>query len=162
MLGYPFPGMGDFAVDTTHLAATLGLFVDEPHGRGLHPASRGGQCERTSRDWRPSIGTRYDVAADVTDADLDVTARAELALRGMVRDHRLDALTYQFMAFGDDERTSTLPFVAASRLMAEGIGFGGEGDLIAAAATDVLELAAAAGQFLRDLHHRFCAAKACS
>ena len=24
MLGYPFPGMGDFAVDTTHLAATLG------------------------------------------------------------------------------------------------------------------------------------------
>jgi L-arabinose isomerase len=39
------------------------------------------------------------------------------------------------MAFGDDERTSTLPFVAASRLMAEGIGFGGEGDLIAAAAT---------------------------
>ena len=39
------------------------------------------------------------------------------------------------MAFGDDERTSSLPFVAASRLMAEGIGFGGEGDLIAAAAT---------------------------
>ena len=29
----------------------------------------------------------------------------------------------------------SLPFVAASRLMAEGIGFGGEGDLIAAAAT---------------------------
>ena len=23
-MGYPFPGMGDFAVDTTHLAATLG------------------------------------------------------------------------------------------------------------------------------------------
>ena len=53
----------------------------------------------------------------------------------MIADHRLDALTYQFMAFGDDERTPTLPFVAASRLMAEGIGFGGEGDLIAAAAT---------------------------
>ncbi len=24
LLGYPFPGMGDFALDTTHLAATLG------------------------------------------------------------------------------------------------------------------------------------------
>ena len=24
LLGYPFPGMGDFAVDTTHMAATLG------------------------------------------------------------------------------------------------------------------------------------------
>ena len=59
----------------------------------------------------------------------------ELALRGMVSDQRLDALTYQFMAFGDDERTPDAAFVAASRLMAEGIGFGGEGDLIAAAAT---------------------------
>ena len=36
---------------------------------------------------------------------------------------------------GDDDRTRTLPFVAASRMMADGIGFGGEGDLIAAAAT---------------------------
>ena len=75
------------------------------------------------------------VAPDLTEADLALTARVELALRGMIADHRLDALTYQFMAFGDDERTPTLPFVAASRLMAEGIGFGGEGDLIAAAAT---------------------------
>ena len=24
LMGYPFPGMGDFAVDTTHLVATLG------------------------------------------------------------------------------------------------------------------------------------------
>jgi L-arabinose isomerase len=53
----------------------------------------------------------------------------------MISEHRLDALTYQFTAFGDDERSPTVPFVAASRLMAEGIGFGGEGDLIAAAAT---------------------------
>ena len=68
-------------------------------------------------------------------AGVGLTARVELALRGMIADYRLDALTYQFMAFGEDERTQTLPFVAASRLMAEGIGFGGEGDLIAAAAT---------------------------
>ena len=51
---------------------------------------------------------------------------------------RLDALTYQFLAFGEDQRVSTLPFVAASRLMADGIGFGGEGDLIAAAGTAFL------------------------
>ena len=56
----------------------------------------------------------------------------------MVCDYRLDALTYQFLAFGDDERTPTVPFVAASRLMADGIGFGGEGDLIAAAGTAFL------------------------
>jgi L-arabinose isomerase len=137
MLGYPFPGMGDFAVDTTHLAATLGcswtnLTVEDYIKRSS--AAGAADVAKLVADYRRS----YDVAADVTDADLDATARAELALRGMVKDHQLDALTYQFMAFGDDERTSTLPFVAASRLMAEGVGFGGEGDLIAAVATTFL------------------------
>ncbi|MHB8973009.1 MAG: L-arabinose isomerase family protein [Pirellulaceae bacterium] len=137
MLGYPFPGMGDFAVDTTHLTATLGcswthLTVEDYIQRSA--TARTADVTPLVTEYR----NVYDVAADVTDADLEVTARAELAVRGMVRDHRLDALTYQFMAFGDDERTSSLPFVAASRLMAEGIGFGGEGDLIAAAATTFL------------------------
>jgi len=134
IIGHPFPGMGDFAVDTTHLAATLGcswtnLTVEDYLKRSA--TANAADVAKFVADYRH----RYDVAADVTAADLDATARAELALRGMVKDHRLDALTYQFMAFGDDERTATLPFVAASRLMAEGVGFGGEGDLIAAAAT---------------------------
>ena len=77
--------------------------------------------------------SRYDLASDVTGADLAAAARAEIALRQMVRDQRLNAYSYQFLAFGDDERTETLPFVAASRLLAEGVGFGGEGDLISAA-----------------------------
>ena len=50
----------------------------------------------------------------------------------MVAEHDLDAVTYQFMALGEDERTVTLPFVGVSRLMAEGIGYGGEGDWVTA------------------------------
>ncbi len=137
LLGYPFPGMGDFAVDTTHLTATLGcswipLTVEDYVRRSASadPAA--------VSDLVTEYQERYDIAPDVTEVDLGVTARAELALRGMARDHRLDALAYQFLAFGDDERTSTLPFVAMSRLMGEGVGFGGEGDLIAAAATAFL------------------------
>jgi len=134
MLGYPFPGMGDFAIDTTHLMATLGcgwthLSVEDYIARAA--AADVADVARLVDEYRAS----YAVAADVTDGDLGATARAELAARGLVRDHQLSAWTYQFTAFGDDERTSTLPFVAASRLMAEGIGFGGEGDLVAAAAT---------------------------
>lgn len=137
LIGYPFPGMGDFAVDTTHMASTLGcswmnLNVEDYVGRSA--AAPAAEAAALVAEYR----ARYDVAADISAADLECTARAELALRGMVREHRLDALTYQFMAFGEDQRTSTLPFVAASRLMAEGIGFGGEGDLIAAAATAFL------------------------
>lgn len=138
LLGYPFPGMGDFAVDTTHLRATLGcswaILTVEDYIRRAAAAPAD-----AVRELMAAYRRSYAVAADVTEADLESTARVELALRGMVLDHRLDALTYQFLAFGDDERTPTLPFVAASRLMADGIGFGGEGDLIGALGSALLE-----------------------
>lgn len=137
LLGYPFPGMGDFAVDTTHMTATLGcqwlhLTVEDYIARSA--AAADGEVAGLVKTYRDS----YDVAGDVTDEDLALTARAELALRGMVADNALDALAYQFMAFGDDERTQTVPFVAMSRLLADGIGFGGEGDVIAAAGSALL------------------------
>jgi L-arabinose isomerase len=137
LLGYPFPGMGDLAVDTTHLASTLGcawaiLGVEDFIRRAA--AASSSQVTALVAEYRQS----YDVSPEVTDHDLRSTARAELALRGMVTDHQLHGFTYQFLAFGDDERSPTVPFVAASRLMAEGIGFGGEGDLVATAATSFL------------------------
>ena len=132
LIGYPFPGMGDFALDTTHLAATLGCqWVNLPVEEYIRRAA-----EAPASDVADIVGmyrAGYDIARGITNEDLDATARVEMALRGMVDDHRLDALTYQFTAFGDDERTPTVPFVGISRLMAEGVGFGGEGDLIAAA-----------------------------
>ena len=137
LLGYPFPGMGDLGLDMTHMVATLGcqwsaLSVEDYINRAVG-AERDAVAALVA-DYRKS----YDIATDLTDSDLETTARSELALRGMVAEDRLDALSYQFMAFGEDERTPTVPFVAASRLMAEGIGFGGEGDLIAAAGTAFL------------------------
>jgi len=137
LIGYPFPGMGDFAADTTHMAATLGcqwksLAVEDYILRSA--ACEAGQVRALVDEYR----RLYDLASDLTEADLDATARAELAVRQMVAEHRLDALSYQFMAFGEDERAETLPFVAASRLMAEGIGFAGEGDLVGAAGTWLL------------------------
>ena len=132
LMGYPFPGMGDFAVDTTGLAATLGcqwtsLAVEDYINRARTVPVE--EVDRLVDEYRDL----YDVADDLTGDDLEATARAELSLRSMVAEQRLDGISYQFLAFGEDERTVTLPFVAASRLMAEGIGFGGEGDLIGAA-----------------------------
>ena len=131
-LGYPFPGMGDFGLDTTFLATTLGcawqaLSVADFNRRAA--AAAPGPVRKLVEDYRG----RYDVADGVSDDDLAAAARAEVALRAMIDEHALDAYSYQFLAFGQDDRTETLPFVAASRLLAEGVGFGGEGDLISAA-----------------------------
>ncbi|NUQ62980.1 MAG: hypothetical protein HUU20_10850 [Pirellulales bacterium] len=137
-MGYPFPGMGDFALDTTHLAATLGcqwtaLAVEEYIERAA--AAPAGAVAALAAEYR----RQYAVASDVSDEDLENTARAELSLRAIVAERKLDALTYQFMAFGEDSRTVTLPFVAAGRLMADRIGFAGEGDLVGAAGTLLLD-----------------------
>ena len=137
LIGYPFPGMGDFALDTTHMVATLGCeWLNIPIEEYVKRAT--GADAKAAAALVSTYRKDYEIAPDVTADDLEATARVELAVRGMVSDHRLSALTYQFMAFGDDERTPTVPFAAASRLMAEGIGFGGEGDLIAAAGTTLL------------------------
>ena len=137
LLGYPFPGMGDLAVDTTHMAATLGC-------RWL-PLNVEDYIERAEAVSDPEAAKlveiyqdTYDVAANVTELDLEMAARAELSLRGMIADHRLDGFSFQFMALGEDRRTVTLPFVGVSRLMADGVGFAGEGDLVGAANTWLL------------------------
>ncbi len=137
LMGYPFPGMGDLGIDTTHLTATLGcqwlnLAVADFNQRAKDAA------EAVVAELIDEYRQSYDVAAEITDDALDATARAELALRSMVDEHQLDALSFQFMALGEDGRTPTLPFVAVSRLMAEGVGFGGEGDLIGATGTWLL------------------------
>jgi L-arabinose isomerase len=132
LMGYPFPGMGDLAVDTTHLAATLGctwesLPVEQYNQRAADAAES--TVEKLAAEYRQT----YSLADDLTQADLAATARAELSLRSIVADRRLDAVSFQFLAFGEDERTETLPFVAISRMMADGTGFAGEGDLVGAA-----------------------------
>ncbi len=137
LLGYPFPGMGDLAVDAAHLAATLGcqcqpLSLPEYHRRAA--AADGALVEDLKTEYRNT----YELADDLTDADLDAAARAETALRSLAADHRLDALSYQFLAFGEDDRSVTLPFVAVSRMMSEGVGFAGEGDVVGAAGTWLL------------------------
>ena len=137
LLGYPFPGMGDFALDTTHLAATLGcdwtVLPIEEYVHGAAAATRE-ETAALMAEYRQT----YEVTPEVKEADLEATARVEISLRRMAAARRLDALTYQFLAFGDDVRTPTVPFVAASRMMADGFGFGGEGDLIAAAGSAFL------------------------
>ena len=75
--------MGDFAFDSTRMAATLGcswvnLPVEDFINRSI--SARPDEIARLSDEYR----RLYEVAPDVTEADLRSTCAAELALRGMV------------------------------------------------------------------------------
>jgi len=138
LLGHPFPGMGDFSLDATHFRGSLGPLIETITLSEYQAALRNVRAEAI-RARVAEYRKRYAVDRDISRRLLEATARAEEALRRLVTDRRCDAITYQFLAFGKDPSTETLPFVAACRLMAEGVGFGGEGDVIAAAFTTTLQ-----------------------
>lgn len=134
IIGYPFPGMDDFKVDADYLKESLGVTREEISvDEFINEAGKINTDEIATLvgQYKDS----YQVAEGITQAQLQVSAKYELAVRKIVSDRSLDALTYQFLAFGDDKRSETLPFVAASRMMADGIGFAGEGDIVGAIAT---------------------------
>lgn len=145
VLGHAFPGMGDFGVDLTHLRSSLGPVV-ETITMNEYKDVLGSLKPGAARELAAQYRQAYRVDANVADPMLEAAARAELGLRELIRRYQLDAYSYQFLAFGKDRTAETIPFIGACRLMAEGVGFGGEGDVIAAAFNGVLNrLSAPAG-----------------
>lgn len=146
LMGYPFPAMGDFAADVSDLVvkfgAEFGVVPVEEYITRAADADTG--AVKALVDEYKSV---YDIAADITAHDLEMTARAEIALRGIVDSRNLQGITYQFTALGDDSRTSTVPFVPICRMMGEGIGFGGEGDVVSTMGTWIFQQLTGAATF---------------
>jgi L-arabinose isomerase len=137
VLGHPFPGMGDFGVDLTYLRSSLGPVCETitmNEYRDVLASCKPAAVKELAAQYQKD----YQVDSAVTGPMLEAAARAELALRTLIRQYELDAYSYQFLAFGKDRTAETIPFVAACRLMSEGVGFGGEGDVVAAAFAGVL------------------------
>ncbi len=132
-IGYAFQDMGDFGVDETLFLAHVGPHVIKVKLDRLAEA----------QDAAPLDELQAIVAADRERFDVDETitaeehlrsARAEWALRRVMADLKLDAVSIHYEAMSADPRFNALPFAAASKLISEGHGFGGEGDVTSAAA----------------------------
>lgn len=130
-LGGAFPHMGDFAVDSKFLARSLGPQVVKLSLGEFLQSWQAAPAEAVA-DIVTDYRTSYVIAPDISQDELEQTARVEISLRNMTAERNLAAITYLFSAFGEDDSSPTLPFVAACRLMAEGVGFGGEGDIVGA------------------------------
>jgi L-arabinose isomerase len=132
MLGEPFHGMGDFGVDETMMAAVWGPSVERltlnELAEALENVSQDELDDEMARDRE-----KFDFAEDIELEDHRRSARLSMALRRLVEERRLDALTMNFMAFGRDTRIETVPYLGLSHLMAEGLGYAGEGNVTVAA-----------------------------
>lgn len=138
IIGHTFDGMGDLAVDLSLLLARTGVEVCHVSAASLAEriasASDEAVAEGVARDREQFVVDRA-----VTEEAHALSARVELGVRDVVAEERLSAVCPLFYAATDHPGIPTLPFLAVSKLLAEGYGYGGEGDPTSAAAVLLMQ-----------------------
>ena len=133
LVGDPFAGMGDFYVPFDELKRDIGMDVvcyDEAEGAARIAAVTQGEIDAEyARD-----SAFFTLDPSVTRPVYDRTARVSLALRKWKEEKRLTAMTVNFLATeNSNPALPVMPFTECSRMMTEGTGYAGEGDVLTAA-----------------------------
>ena len=134
-IGEPFAGMGDFAVEPSDLAS-IGIETvtcDLSRLRELLPAADSPEVEaELASDCERFAGDALRSEAHVR------SVRAGLAVRRWIDEQKLSAFSMNFLAFTKASGVPVVPFLEASKAMARGIGYAGEGDVLTAALVGAL------------------------
>jgi len=146
ILGRPFAGMDDFQYDTDVLTGVLGFEII-PLNFPAFLAAKNAVTEQEIDRVVAADREQYEIAPEVTPAIHRLSVRLELALRRLAVAERLDAFTMNFLDLIDQPDMGTLPFMGINKLIAEGLGYAGEGDVLRAAQMAMLRGLAGAANF---------------
>ncbi|MBN1838076.1 MAG: hypothetical protein JW820_19615 [Spirochaetales bacterium] len=137
LLGERFPGMGDFRISAHALKRLVGAEVVRAGAGSLQsgvPSEDEPAVEAELEEDRRRF--RVETSAELHRASV----RVGLALRGWLAKERLDAFTMNPLSLRALQPRA-LPFLEASKAMARGIGYAGEGDFLSALMTAALSRA---------------------
>jgi L-arabinose isomerase len=144
-IGAPFKGMGDFAVPSAVLKQTLGVTAvvwDFKTGaarmRSVGAAALKAEVEAYRAEFK---------ADGIAQGVMERTARVSLGIRQWLEQEALTAFTMNFLAVNRRSGLPTVPFLEASRAMARGLGYAGEGDVLTASLVGALAAAYPATTF---------------
>jgi L-arabinose isomerase len=133
LLGYPMNGMGDIRYDPPALLRRIGPTVVSVD---LGPVAE--RIAAAPEDEVQAVLSRhassFEVASDLPRERHEYAARMEVAIRSILDAGNFAAFAFHFDSIGGDGRFRQLPLLAASDLMADGYGFGAEGDTNTASA----------------------------
>jgi len=146
LLGYPMEGMGDFGVDETAFLTQAGVEVHHIAMKAVAERAKAAPKDEIAREMAEDR-KRFQFQEDISDEEYEASARLGWALREILRGGAMHGFAAHFLAVGEDGWLDTLPFLAASKLLAEGYGFGGEGDVTSAAAVAMMSELAGAANF---------------
>jgi len=128
-LGEAFEGMLDFDPGP-HFADRFGMEVRRIDPQELTVFAGNVDADRIA-DLTHWASTEFEPDGSVTPDLLATSARVSLALEDLVEAGDLAAVTMNFLQVAA-AGVETMPFLGASRLMADGVGYAGESDLMTA------------------------------
>lgn len=137
MIGYPMRGSGDFAVDHAAFMAQLGIEVLHINLTEAADLLKNAPAKEVTA-FMEEDKKRFVVHPSLDKDSHRESAGLEWAFRRLVETYGLAGITFHFEAMANDGRFKTLPMVGISKLLAEGTGFGGEGDVTSTALTAIL------------------------
>jgi len=146
LIGYTMEGMGDFAVDETALLAQVGVEVKRIPMERIALEAANAPREEIAKQMRFDR-ERFEIAPEITPKEHEASSRLEWAIRKVLKEEGMHGFAAHFIAIAEDGRLDTLPFIAASKLLGEGYGYGGEGDVTSAAAVAMMQELAGAANF---------------
>jgi L-arabinose isomerase len=132
VFGYAMNGMGDIRVDVHALLRVLGPQVDALATGDLARAAAAVDPADVAR-LIAFEDARFEIDPRLGAEEREDHVRMQLGLEQLLRAGGYGAYSTHFGAIAEDGRFSRLPLAAASSLMAQGIGFGAEGDPLTAA-----------------------------
>ena len=146
LIGYPAEGMGDIFVDETAFLSQLGVEVHHLAMKGTAARAKAAP-ERDIERQMAEDRDHFEFDEGITREEHEASSRLEWALREILRERGMHGFTYNFGAVDEEGQLDTFPFLAASKLLAEGYGFGGEGDVSSATAVALMREMAGSANF---------------
>lgn len=131
LIGRPFKGMGDFSVPVAEMRHRIGVEVRTLEARKF-ARLLASVTEQELQAEREIDAKRFDFAKVTPEAYMR-SARTGIAVQKWVDREELGAFTVNFLDVNRANGIPTVPFLQASKLMAQGVGYAGEGDALTAA-----------------------------
>lgn len=127
LLGQPFAGMGDFSLPFADMERLLGIKVQQFPENFSAPLVAGELAAEEASDRE-----RFEFGI-MEHETYRRTLRASLRVRKWLEQEKLSAFTLCFRDITAAGGWETVPFLEASKSLARGIGYAGEGDVLTAA-----------------------------
>ncbi|NLE44982.1 MAG: hypothetical protein GX620_09705 [Chloroflexi bacterium] len=145
-VGYAMEGMGDFGLDETAFLGQVGVEIHHIAQKNIAERAQAAPADDIAQQMAFDR-EHFQFDEGIMEVEHEANSRIEWALRSILAEGGMHGFAPHFVAIGEEGWLDTLPFLASSKLIAEGFGFGGEGDVTSASAVAMMHEMAGAASF---------------